>query len=144
MKVFFDTSVLVAACVESHPAHKRSFDWLSRAKSGKFAMVVTTHTLAELYAVLTRLPMRPRIDPAVARRIIRENVESIAQVKSISTRRYQAVLSDLADRNLSGGIVYDALAASLAVHEDVDTLLTLNRKDFLRVWPSKKSIIRVP
>ena len=144
MRVLFDTSVLVAACVESHPAHDRSFDWLSRAKNGKLEMVVATHALAELYAVLTRLPIRPRIDPAVARRIIRENVESIGQVKSISARQYKAVLDDLAGRNLSGGIVYDALVASVAIDEEVDALLTLNRKDFLRVWSSKKSIIREP
>lgn len=144
MKVFFDTSVLAAACIESHPAHQKSFCSLVRAKNGEFDMVVATHTLAELYAVLTRIPVRPHIAPAVARRIIRENVELIARVKSIPTSRYKAVLDEMARRNLSGGIIYDALAADVAANEGVDALLTLNRKDFIRVWPLQESVIREP
>lgn len=56
MKVLFDTSVLVAAMVESHPGHRRALPWLQGAKSGRVTFLVTAHTLAELYAVLTRLP----------------------------------------------------------------------------------------
>ncbi|MBN2292788.1 MAG: PIN domain-containing protein [Pirellulales bacterium] len=144
MKVFFDTSVLVAACIESHPEHIRSFRSLQRVKNDNWEMVVATHTLAELYAVLTRVPIRPQIAPAIARRIIKDNVETIANIKSISTQRYKTVLDEMASRNLSGGIIYDALAASIAVAENVDVLLTLNRKDFLRVWSLDESIIREP
>ena len=144
MKVFFDTSVLVAACIESHPAHQQSFRSLLRARDGDLEMVVATHTMAELYAVLTRIPIRPRISPVVARRIIRENIESIARIKSISTQRYKMVLDEMARRNLSGGIIYDALAASVAAGENVDTILTLNRKDFLRAWSLDESVVREP
>ena len=52
MRVLADTSVLVAAMVESHPAHDRAFPWLLRAKQGKLDLLVATHTLAETYAVL--------------------------------------------------------------------------------------------
>lgn len=144
MKVFFDTSVLVAACIESHSEHARSFHSLQNARNDGWEMVVSTHTLAELYAVLTRVPIRPRIAPTVARRIIKDNVESIAHIKSISTQRYKTVLDEMASRNLSGGIIYDALAAGVAASENVDVLLTLNRKDFLRVWSLDESIIREP
>ncbi len=144
MKVFFDTSVLVAAQVESHPAHPRALTWLHRAAQGEFEMIVSTHTLAELYAVLTRLPVRPRVDPPLALRMIEENVVRIARVKSIGTAQYKAVLADLAAKHLSGGVVYDALAANVAAREGADALLTLNPADFARVWPGEASAVREP
>lgn len=144
MKVFFDTSVLVAAQVESHPAHSRALAWLNRAALKEIEMVVSTHTLAELYAVLTRLPVRPRVDPALALRLIQENVIRIASIRSISAAQYKKVLQDLAAKNFSGGVVYDALAASVAAREGVEVLLTLNRADFARVWSGEESVLREP
>lgn len=64
-KVLFDTSVLVAALVKPHPAHTRAFPWLKKAKSGELTMIVSSHTLAEIYAVLTTLPVSPRITPDI-------------------------------------------------------------------------------
>ena len=144
MKVFFDTSVLVAACVEGHPEHERSFAWLAQAHRREIEMVVATHTLAELYAVLTRLPIRPRLVPSMVRRIIRDNIEANAQVVEISTDQYREVLDHLADQNLTGGIIYDALVAGVAKRQEVDILLTLNRKDFIRAWPEGGEKIREP
>ena len=57
MKTLFDTSVLVAAVVEPHPMHVRALPWLQRAKAGEIDFFVASHTLAELYAVLTTLPL---------------------------------------------------------------------------------------
>ena len=66
MRTLFDTSVLVAACIEGHPKHERALPWLSKAKAQEFEFVVSSHTLAELYAVLTTLPVKPRISPNVS------------------------------------------------------------------------------
>lgn len=66
MRVLLDTSVLIAAVVEGHPAHAVAFPWLQRVKAGTDIGVVAAHSLAEMYAVLTRLPTRPAILPAVA------------------------------------------------------------------------------
>ena len=75
MKILFDTSVLVAAVVQPHPMHSRALPWLKRAKAGEYDFVVATHTLAELYAVLTTLPVKPRISSSTAWRLIQENIE---------------------------------------------------------------------
>ncbi len=56
MRTLFDTSVLVAALVEQHPKHERAIPWLSKAKADKFEFIVVSHSLADLYAVLTTLP----------------------------------------------------------------------------------------
>ena len=61
MNVLFDTSVLVAARVAAHPAHRRARPWLRRAKGGEVGFLVAAHTLAERYAVLTRLPTAHRL-----------------------------------------------------------------------------------
>ena len=141
MKAFADTSVLVAAMVESHPAHGRAFPWLKRAKSKEFELVVCTHTLAELYAVLTTLPVRPRLGPDIARRLIRDNVETVATIIELRTKDYVTVLDGQTSLGLTGGAIYDALAAHAAQKAGVDKLLTLNESDFRRVWPDGGSRI---
>ena len=144
MKVFADTSVLVAAMVESHPAHDRALPWLRRAKQGELDLAACTHTLAELYAVLTSLPVRPRIGPEMARRLIRENVESVAAVVDLQASDYQAVLDNQCSLGLAGGTIYDALAAHAARKCSADKLLTLNEADFRRVWPDAGHRVGAP
>ena len=56
MKIFLDTSVLVAAVLEQHGDHARAFAILERVQQGKDEGVVAAHSLAETYAILTRLP----------------------------------------------------------------------------------------
>lgn len=63
MKVLLDTSVLVAGMVEAHPYHAQGMRWLKRVIQGEIQGIVAAHTLAELYAVLTALPVEPRIAP---------------------------------------------------------------------------------
>ena len=82
MKVLFDTSVLVAALVEPRPQHHLALPWLAKAKAGEFELAVSSHTIAELYAVLSALPVSPRITPVLAWRLIHESVEPIASVIS--------------------------------------------------------------
>jgi predicted nucleic acid-binding protein len=74
MKTLFDTSVIVASLVEAHPLHRRAFPWLKQAKEKDFELIVAGHTVAEVYAVLSTLPTKPRISPAVAWRLFHENI----------------------------------------------------------------------
>jgi len=88
-----------------------------------------------MYAVLTRLPLSPRIRPAMAEKLISENVRAHAEVVSLSAKDYSTVLSNAAALNLSGGVVYDAVIAHAARKSSVDQLVTLDPDDFRRVWP---------
>jgi predicted nucleic acid-binding protein len=58
VKVFFDTSVLVAASEESHPHYRRAWPALRRVAGGKDLGFMSIHSIAELYAALTRLPVQ--------------------------------------------------------------------------------------
>jgi predicted nucleic acid-binding protein len=124
--------------------HSHAFPWLVRATSGEFNMTVAAHTLAELYAVLTTLPVIPRITPGAARRLIHDNVEATARIISLSSRDYFSVIKNLSDSGLSGGIIYDALIIRAAQKADVKKILTLNVNDFKRAWPEGEPRFVVP
>jgi predicted nucleic acid-binding protein len=144
MKALLDTSVLVAAMVEAHAQHRRAQPWLRRATAGQFDFLVAAHTLAELYAVLTALPVSPRISPSTAGRLVQDNVLAHATIVSLTATDYASVIRGLAEHGVSGGAVYDALIAKAAEKSAADKLVTLNAEDFHRVWPSGVSKLTVP
>jgi predicted nucleic acid-binding protein len=144
VKVLFDTSVLVAAIVQSHVRHAEALPWLRRAKGGEVEFLVAAHTLAELYSVLTALPIRPRIVPGIAWRLVQENVESSATLVPLTVSDYSMTLRRISALGLSGGIVYDALIARAAEVSGAERLLTLNTADFRRAWPEGESILLSP
>ncbi|MCZ7625002.1 MAG: VapC toxin family PIN domain ribonuclease [Candidatus Methylomirabilota bacterium] len=144
MKILFDTSVLTAAIVEPHPLHASAFRWLKQARAKEFDMLIAGHTLAELYAVLTTLPIRPKITPGIAGRLIRSNVEATAKVVSLSPSEYSSVVKRMADLGLSGGVIYDAIIAKVATKSQVDHVLTFNTDDFKRVWPEGANRLIAP
>lgn len=144
MKVLADTSCLVAAMIESHPAHERAFAWYQQVLNREYTLHLCAHTLAEVYAVLTRLPLKPRLGPAAARQMIRENIESVATVVALSGDDYAQVLNRIADLGLAGGVVYDALAVRAAQKARVARVFTLNESDFRRVWPEAAGQLASP
>ena len=135
MRILLDTSVLVAAMIEAHPAHAQALPWLHRVKARADIGLVAAHSLAELYAVLTTLPLQPRIPPAMAQELIKRNVLDILEVVPLSDEDYVAVIDHLARLGIVGGATYDALILHAASKANVDQVVTLNEKDFRRVYP---------
>ena len=74
MDIFFDTTVLVAASSRSHPHHAQAFPAVRRVAAGRDRGFISAHSIAEVYASLTRLPVRPRIHPVEAARIVTDNL----------------------------------------------------------------------
>ncbi len=144
MRVFLDSSVIVAASVESHPAHERALPWLQRIKSGADTGVVAAHSIAEVYASLTKPKFRPTITPAVARQAIQENILSCCRVVALSAADYADLLDHLTATNITGGTIYDALLLHAAASAGVDQIVTLNAKHFRRVYPPLSGLIVEP
>ncbi len=144
MKILFDTSLIIAALVESHPMHVRAFPWLKKAKAKDFELVVASHTIAETYAVLSTLPIKPRISPSVAWRLINENIVPISKIVSLTPAEYSLTIKQISELGLVGGITYDALIAKVAQKSKVKRMLTLNLEHFTRVWPDGEKIISLP
>jgi predicted nucleic acid-binding protein len=143
VRTLFDTSALVAAFEVSHPRHTVCLPWLQQAQTEQIQGLIATHTLAELYSVLTRLPVRPRISPELAQRLITENLERF-EVIPLTTEDYQMVLAQMVNLNLTGGGIYDGLIAQAAVKAEVNTLLTLNPNHFTRLGEDIARLVQVP
>ncbi|MBI4964362.1 MAG: PIN domain-containing protein [Desulfomonile tiedjei] len=135
MKVLLDTSLLVAAMVEAHPVHENALPWLQRVKDGTDEGFVAAHSIAELYSILTTLPVRPRISSVVARRLIDQNVITSCNVVALSEEDYVTVLIHLSELGIVGGGIYDALIMYAGIKSGVDRFITLNEKDFRKVYP---------
>jgi predicted nucleic acid-binding protein len=133
MRILVDTSVLVAALVQPHPLHERALLWFKKGAAKQFELIISSHTFAELYAVFTTLPVSPRITPAVAWRLIHENIEPISSVVSLSTSDYFSTIKRIRDLGLPGAIIYDALILRAAQKSRVEQVLTFNVKDFRRI-----------
>jgi predicted nucleic acid-binding protein len=138
-----DTSCLVAAVVAAHPQHSACLGWLSHAKQGAIEVVISAHSIAELFAVLTRLPAKPKITGPAALQLIAGILACVKPVV-LSPQGYEDLINALAQAGLVGGVVYDGIIAKVAELESVDHLLTLNMADFQRLWPSAARLVVSP
>ncbi len=88
MTVFCDTIVLVAACVAGHPHHNAARPVLERIKAGTDKGFVASHSLAESYAVFTRLPGASQVPPETAWQLISENIVKNFTLISLTPGEY--------------------------------------------------------
>ncbi|MEI7911517.1 MAG: PIN domain-containing protein [Verrucomicrobiota bacterium] len=143
MKVCFDTSTLVAALLQQHPHHAVAFPRLQAVKAGSVQGHLTTHCLAELFATLTALPLKPRLLPADVDRIIRHSILASFTLISLSADHYRDAMELTVKLNLASGAIYDALHLIGARSAGCLTLYTLNLRHFRCLAPGD-SIIASP
>jgi predicted nucleic acid-binding protein len=96
-----DTSAAVALIMSSHIAHRA----VRRELRGR-DLVLTQHSLAETYSVLTRLPGDARVAPADAVRLIEANFGPPALMPPATAMAVPALFAKL---DIVGGTVYDGL-----------------------------------
>ncbi len=130
MKVFCDTNVLVAACLESHPQHNAARPVLERVKAGKDEGFTAAHSLAEAYAVLTRLPGSEQVAPTIAWQLISDNVLKAFTVVTLTPKEYADTLEQAAANGVEGGRTYDALLLAAAAKSGAERIYTLNARHF--------------
>ena len=132
MSEFFDTSVLVAVFLGDHPHHKASAKVFAAAdKKHSFC---AAHTLAELYSVLTSLPLKPMIAPEQAMLFL-EDVRSRLSLIALDEADYFKEIERAAERRIPGGRIYDALLLQCARKVKADTIYTWNLKHFQQLAP---------
>jgi predicted nucleic acid-binding protein len=100
-----------------------------RLEAGE-TLVVAAHSLAEAYAVLTRLPAPHRISPIDAATLVKANFVDAATVIALTTAEYKRLIANAPGREVSGGRTYDLLIAECARKAKVASILTLNDKHF--------------
>ncbi len=140
-KACFDTSALVAALLQQHPHHARAFPRLLAVHQGKLDGVMTTHGLAELFATLTALPLKPRLPPADVHRMLQQSLLAHFRIVSLTAKHYAEALSMTVQRGLSSGAIYDALHLVGARAADCDGLLTFNARHFRILAPGDSLVV---
>jgi predicted nucleic acid-binding protein len=135
MKAFLDTSVLVAAVIKQHVAHERAFVVLERIQDQKDEGIISVHSLAEIYAVLTKLPPPYRHAPEQALLSIEENILKHFKTIGLTGSGYAMVLREAAVARISGGTIYDALLLATAANTGAEIIYTLNLKHFQAIAP---------
>jgi len=136
MVVFFDTSVLVASASDAHRHFTPASAAAARVATGKDKGWISQHSIAEVYAVLTRLPVVPRIHPLEAANIIRDNILQNFEVVGIDKKDYQAVVEMVSQSGWQGGKIYDALLLRCAEKCQAQKIYTFNLRDFQQMAPS--------
>ena len=135
MRVLFDTSALVTAVVSTLPHHRQAVACYRKFRGGgsREQGFCTTHALAETYATLTAMPLVPRISPADAARLIRENFARDLTVLPLSASTYAAAVERVAVLGLASGVIYDALHLVAAERHPCKRMYTYNLADFSRL-----------
>lgn len=100
--------------------------------------------MAELYSILTTLPIKPSISPKVAQQLIKHNALDKFEVVYLSNEDYIAIIDHLTELGIVGGATYDALILYTALKVNIDQVITLNEKDFRRIYPTLASQIVSP
>jgi len=144
MRVYLDTSVLVAGSVAQHPHHSPAAEILKRVHAGKLVGVVSTHVVAELYSVLTRTPFIPRIHPADAQRLIQAHATDVCHLVAPTVRQYQEAVAEAVSNGWIGGKIYDLLHVKAAIHAKCERLYTFNVKEFRLISGSFAKAITSP
>jgi predicted nucleic acid-binding protein len=144
MKIFCDTSVLVAGCVRRHPHFPRARAVLESVADGRDEGLISCHSLAETYSALTSLPLVPRILPAEAERIMEANIGAHFKPIAVTKKMVLRAIDSCVRRSLPGGKVYDALILECARKARCDRIYTFNVEDFRRLAPDLESKIAAP
>jgi predicted nucleic acid-binding protein len=145
MEIFFDTTVLVAASARSHPHHSQAFPALRRVAAGRDKGFISTHSIVEAYAALTRMPVQPRIHPVEAARIVNDNLLPHFEAVPLNKKDYLEALAVVQNGGWSGAKIYDALLLCCAAKCSADRIYTFNLADFkLLAPPSLRGKIYAP
>jgi predicted nucleic acid-binding protein len=134
--IFFDTTVLVAASAQSHLHYVQARSALLRVAAGKDKGYMGLHSIAELFAALTRLPVEPRIHLVEAARIITDNILRHFEVVSIGKDDYLKVLNTVGSSGWIGAKIYDGLLLRCAARCEAERIYTFNLGDFRQLAPA--------
>ena len=140
MRTFFDSSALVPVFYADHPRHSVSaWAFLLARREDSFCAL---RTLGEVYAVLTGLPLRPRITGADGLDVVRQIRDRLTLV-SLTETEYVGTIQ-AASATITGGAIYDAFIARCATKVSADVLLTWNQRDFTRLGDHIARLVRTP
>jgi predicted nucleic acid-binding protein len=141
LKLFLDSSVLVPVFLAEHPHHAPSLRLYTQCTQD--LALCASHSLAEVYATLTRLPIPHRATPAQAIEFL-DSIHSRFRLVSLEGDGYLATIRDAAANRVSGGAIYDALIARCAVQAGADRIFTWNTRHYQLLGADVATRIETP
>jgi predicted nucleic acid-binding protein len=139
--MFVDTTVIVAASTPSDHRHEACLNLLAQADSRGAGCA--SHTLAEIFSVMTSRPGPLRMPPADAARLV-EHTSRRFKFFSLNPSEYVEAIQSLARIGHSGGMIYDALILACARKAKATRIYRLNQRHFRMVAPDLASRIVEP
>ncbi len=128
-----DASVIVAGLLSWHQRHEAAVAALMELLERDARLVLPVYSLVEAYAVMTRLPPPHRLSPKNAFEILSGSLRGRCTLVSVESAEAWALIGDLSERSVAGGMTYDALITAAARRGGASRILTLNRNHFERV-----------
>jgi predicted nucleic acid-binding protein len=141
MKGFFDTSVLVPLFYRDHVHHRPSQELFIRFN--RSTGCCGAHSLAEVYATLTRMPGKRRISGQQAMLFI-GNIRERLSIVTLSGEEYADSLEASAALSIVGGNIYDALLAHCALKAKAEALYTWNTRHYTLCGRDVMGRLRTP
>jgi predicted nucleic acid-binding protein len=138
---FFDTSVLIAAFLEDHEDHERCL--AAYAPANKRIACCAAHSLAEVYASVTRLPgaFRASREQAI---LFLSDMEDHLAIVSLDSSEYSVIIRQASANGILGATIYDALLAACAIKAKAETIYTENERHFRMLGPQVASRLKRP
>ena len=141
MKGFFDTSVLVPLFYRDHVHHRPSQELFIRFN--RSTGCCGAHSLAEVYATLTRMPGKRRISGQQAMLFI-GNIRERLSIVTLSGEEYADSLEASAALSIVGGNIYDALLAHCALKAKAEAIYTCNTRHYTLCGRDVMGRLRTP
>jgi predicted nucleic acid-binding protein len=141
MKEFCGTSVLVASFWRGHREHEASLKLVAAANKKKSSCAL--HTLAEVYATMTALPVKHVIPPDQALPFIQE-VRDRFTIVTLEEDEYYHTIRQAAERGFASGRIYDALLLRCAAKIKAEVNYTWNVKHFKLIDPQQAHKVKTP
>jgi predicted nucleic acid-binding protein len=133
--------VLVAAFWGTHVHHDASIKLLASADKKNSACGI--HSLGEVYASMSALPVKPMI-PAEQVVLFVEEIRSRLTLVSLDEMEYAETIHTAAERGLTGRKIYDVLLLRCAAKCRAETVYTWNLKHFRAIAGELAERIRTP
>jgi predicted nucleic acid-binding protein len=141
MKGFFDSSVLVPLFYRDHVHHRPSQDLF--IQFNRSTGCCGAHSLAEVYATLTRMPGKRRVSGEQAMLFI-GNIRERLLIIALSGEEYADALQASAALGIAGGGIYDAMLAHCAIKAKAQTIYTWNTRHYTLCGREVTARLRTP
>jgi len=129
MSEYFDSTVALSAIFQ---ASTNYLDAAARIKAAGDKRFIINHGLAEVYRTLTG---RLKIPPKQAAQLVEGAMVSLFKEAELSRSDYLKAIKSLAEKSLSGPIIYDAVHAQGARKVRASKVHTYNLDHFRKIAP---------